>query len=399
MKILLLTNKVPYPANDGSSIAMASMVDGFLKNGAQVTLLSLNTRKHFKSDSDIQKELPAGLDFYKIEADTNVKPLGAALNLVSGAAYHVSRFYQKEFVEKLLALLKSHRFDIIQLEGLSMAVYLDLIRKHSTAPVTLRAHNVEYQIWERHIANEPDYFQRAYLKIQVRRLQKFEVDTLKRVDAVIAITTEDEKNIRKLSPGVKSTSIPCGIDLEKTTICDNENYLSDIGYLASFDWLPNVQGVEWFLKKVWPVLKKQSPDISFRLGGRHMPAALQNLQEPGISTFPEVPVMKEFVCGSRIAIIPLLAGSGMRIKIIENMALGKCQVSTPIGAEGITLKDGHDILLATDENEFADQILKILKDSELRSSIEKNARATIEKNYSNTFLGKQLLNFYEEQLC
>lgn len=395
----MLTNKVPYPANDGSSIAMASMVDGFVKNGASLTLLSLNTSKHFKDDSSISSEIPQNLVFHKIEVNTDVKPVGAALNLISGQPYHVSRFYQKKYAAKLKAILKAQTFDIIQIEGLSMAVYYDLIKGLCSTPFVLRAHNVEHQIWERHISNQTDFFQKKYLKIQVNRLRKFELETLAKMNAVVAITEEDETRIQKLAPQLKTISIPCGIDLEKTTPCPTTSYKSDIGYLASFDWMPNVQGVEWFLDSVWPILKKARPEITFQLGGRHMPSHFLNLQEPGISIHPDVPDMAEFVCSSRIAVIPLLAGSGMRIKIIENMALGKCQISTSIGAEGVHVKNGYDILIGDTPEEFSKQVLASLSDQNKIGTIGTNARKTIEQNYGNNALGKRLLKFYEDLLC
>ncbi len=396
----MLTNKVPYPANDGSSIAMASMIDGFLKNEASLTVLSLNTRKHFKDGASIAAEMPADLDLHKIEVNTDINPMGAAINLVSGQPYHVSRFFQKGYAARLKSILESQKFDIIQIEGLSMAVYLDMIRSITKAPVVLRAHNVEYQIWERHISNQTDIFQKAYLKIQVKRLKRFEQDIFARMDAVVAITEEDEKAIKKMVPELKTVSIPCGIDLEKIKPRPHQStYKSDLCYLASFDWMPNVQGVDWFVNSVWPILKKSRPDITFRLGGRHMPGYFQQFTRQGISVHPDVPNMAEFVCGSRIAVIPLLAGSGMRIKIIENMALGKCQVSTSIGAEGVRVNNGHDILLADSPEDFAQRILEALNEEDKTEEIGVNARKNIENNYGNKALGRQLLNFYRDNLC
>lgn len=391
---------MPYPANDGSSIAMASMIDGFIKNQASVTALSLNTRKHFKSHLDTATEKPEELQLFKVDVNTDVTPTGALVNLIVGKPYHVSRFYQKEFAQKLKELLKSQSFDVVQIEGLSMAVYFDDIKALTSAPIVMRAHNIEHQIWERHIANQKNVVQKKYLQIQVKRLKAFELDALKRMDATVAITHEDETGFQKLVPGVKSTAIPCGVDLQKLKVCKLADYFkSDLGYLASFDWLPNVQGAEWFIEKVWPILKKAKPDITFRLAGRHMPKHLRQLSINGITVHPDVPNMSEFVCGSEIAVVPLLAGSGMRIKIIENMALGKCQVSTSIGAEGVEVEHGHDIFICDTPESFAKQVLDILQHSKLRQQIGENARNTITDKYSNEVLGKRLLMYYENQLC
>lgn len=399
MKVLLLSNKVPYPANDGSSIAISSMVDGMLKNEAHVSLLSINTRKHFKTEEQIAQEVPAQLSLSQVAANTNPTAMGAAFNLFAGSAYHVSRFYLSSFQAKLIGLLQKEKFDIIQLEGLSMAVYVDIIRKHSTAKITLRAHNVEHQIWERHIANEVDFFQKNYLRIQVKRLRNFEIQTLKKVDGIVAITSEDEKILHNLAPATPISNVPCGIDLNKTTPCTaSDNPSVDLGYLASFDWLPNVQGLEWFMQNVWPALKQQKPAIRMKLGGRHMPESFLKRTDANLTVMAEVPHMKDFICDSKVVVIPLLAGSGMRIKVIENMALGKCQVSTTIGAEGIAIKNGYDILLADDADTFAKSILYILENPQQRHTIEQNARHTIEEKYGNALLGKKLLHFYQALL-
>lgn len=399
LKILLLSNKVPYPADDGSSIAIAAMIDALLKNDVEVTLLSLNTAKHFKKDEETKKRLPEDLEFHSVFADTNITPSGAALNLISGKPYHVSRFKQKAFAKKLKELLTAGDYDIVQLEGLTMAVYLDLIRKNSKAKVVLRAHNLENQIWERHIENEPNILKRSYLGLQVARLSDFEVQALYDVDAVVSITEEDLKGIRKIIHSKEGISIPCGVDIKSYEPCRNTATTADLAYLASFDWLPNRQGAWWFLEEVWPLVQQTDPDVTFKIGGRHMPMNMRALDMPGLEVVPDVPDMRRFICSSRLVVVPLLAGSGMRIKILENMALGACQITTSIGAEGIMVEDGEDIVLADDPQQMADAILSLLKDPERVERIGKAARKKVVQHYSNTSLGERLLDFYESEVC
>lgn len=391
---------MPYPANDGSSIAMASIIDALLKNGADVTVLSINTKKHFKSDAATARELPKELKFYKVYHDTSVKPVGAITNLISGKAYHVSRFYIKSYSRKLIELLQSNEFDIIQLEGLSMAVYTDLIRRYSKAKLVLRAHNVEHTIWERHIENEGNGLKAQYLKVQTKRLSVFERESLNAVDAIVPITDEDAESIKTfLKKEVPIHSLPCGIDVEKKNICSTTSPKTDIAYLASFDWMPNVQGIEWFMHYVWPIIQEIRPETSFNLGGRHMPDSFQNWSNQGVTLSPNVDSMREFICNARLIIVPLLAGSGMRIKVIENMALAKCQISTQIGAEGVKVESGNNIMLADEPEEFARQIVNLLNDDVQRKYIEQQARQTIEEHYSNKKLGAELISFYREITC
>lgn len=394
MEVLVLSNKVPYPANDGSSIAMASIIDALVKNDANVTVFSINTKKHFKSDAAIARELPSAVKLHKIYHDTSVKPIGAITNLLTQKAYHVSRFYIKAYAKKLIQLLKENHFDVIQLEGLSMAVYIDLIRRYSKAKLVMRAHNVEHMIWERHIENEGNALKSSYLKVQTSRLSTFEKERLNLVDAIVPITPDDETIIREfLDRETPIYNLPCGIDLDKKKIC-NQTPKTDIAYLASFDWMPNVQGVNWFMDYVWPKVKEVRPETSFSLGGRHMPQHFQNFNQVGVSLHPNVESMREFICNARLIIVPLLAGSGMRIKIIENMSLGKCQVSTQVGAEGVKVESGQNIIIADEPEEFARSIVNLLQDDIQRQYVEREARETIEKHYSNRLLGQGLLSFY-----
>lgn len=394
MKILLLSNKVPYPANDGSSIAIESMIDGLLANKAEVHLLSINTNKHYKSKNDILNNKPEKLKMEWVNVNTDITAINTIKNLLGKEAFHVSRFWSEDFEDKLSTYLKTYNFDIIQLEGLSMAVYLPLIKKNSEAKISLRAHNAEYQIWLRTAANESNLFYKAYLNIQVKRLKRFEIQVLKEINALVTITDEDLKIFMDQGFAKKSLTIPCGINTSENHNRQIPKPVYDISYIASFDWKPNVQGLDWFIEKVWPLLKKEKPNLTMALAGRKMPEKIEGLDFDGLEILGEVESMPEFIGSGKINIVPLLAGSGMRIKIIENMALSRPMVSTTIGAEGIKVKNGEDIILEDEPLPFATAILNLLLDEKRRNSIGRAARKTIETHYGNKMLGKNLLNFY-----
>ncbi len=398
MKILLLSNKVPFPANDGSSIAIRSMVDALLLNGASLSLLSLNTKKHYRSPKEIAKHLPEGLDFKAIDVDTDIKPLAAFFNLLNGKAYHVSRFLQKDMQNELKAKLQEKEFDIIQLEGLSMAVYLPIIRKYSKASVSMRAHNIEHLIWQRHTENETNTLKKKYLEIQSARLKKFELEQLALMDAQVFITDAD-RNIYRSWGGKKiSTSIPCGLNPEDYSTQAPEEFRYDIAHLASLDWLPNQQGLEWFLEEVWPLVLEARPQSRIAIGGRHMPKKLFNYANDNLWLFAEVDDAQRFIKAAKIAIIPLLAGSGMRIKLVEYMAMGQACVSTPIGAEGINLEANKEVLLAQEAEAFAAAIILLLDNDTERENMSQAARQKFEEEYANAGLGEKLLKFYQTLL-
>ncbi len=385
---------MPYPANDGSSIAISSMVEGFLAQNAEIKLLSINTLKHYKSDQAVEQARPNGLEIHTVKSNTNVTAGGALANLISGKPYHVSRFLTPDFTDKLIQLLSKDSFDVIQIEGLSMAVYLPILRKYSKAKISYRAHNAEYQIWERTRLSESNPLKKWYLGIQVNRLKKFEQKTLSEIDTLVTITDTDLKTLSKIGFNKSLVNIPCGVDLSRYNVRENSNPAFDITYLASFDWPPNQQGLFWFMEKVWPLVLQLRPETTFCIAGRKMPDSIRNISAPSFSNQGEIEDMSAFIQDGKINIVPLLAGSGMRIKIVENMALSRPMVSTTIGAEGIDIKNEEDILLRDQPEAFAKAIVELLNNDDLRDRLSKNAREKAKAKYDSKMLGKTLVEFY-----
>lgn len=390
---------MPYPANDGSSIAIRSMIDGFLANEVDLTLMSLNTLKHFKPEDETQKIKPELLKFISITANTNITIGNSTANLLSSKAFHVSRFLIPAFTQKLITLLEENEFDIVQIEGLPMAVYLPIIRKHSKTKVSLRAHNAEFQIWERTLASENNPLKKRYLQLQINRLKKFEQSVVKSVDALVTITDNDFAILKDLGFSSKHLTLPCGISLDQYKPGKDLNPEYDIIYLASFDWQPNQQGLFWFMDKVWPLILKQRPETTFALAGRRMPDSITEIQAEGFVNLGEADDMQAFIDNGKLSIVPLLAGSGMRIKIIENMALARPIISTTIGAEGIEVINDKDIVLKDEPSQFCEAIIDLLNKETKRKELGLAARKKVEERYNNVSLGAQLLSFYKTDLC
>ena len=216
LKLLQLSNKAPYPATDGSSIAIYNMARGFIENNVELHLITINTKKHFKADSDVPADFKIKSNYMSVYKDTDTTVVGAVLNLFSKQSYFVSRFYFIDFETKLIKLFQQTNFDIIQLEGLFMAVYIDTIKKYSKAKLILRAHNIEHLIWERHLKNENNPLKKWYIKLQTKRLKQFEVKTLSRVDAIVSITNYDKTEFEKLSAKTPVFTCITGVNVSDT---------------------------------------------------------------------------------------------------------------------------------------------------------------------------------------
>ncbi|HHJ49341.1 MAG TPA: glycosyl transferase family 1, partial [Phaeodactylibacter sp.] len=181
MRILQLCKKFPWPARDGESVAVTHLSKALSQEGAEVSLLAMNTIKHRFE----QNALPEALRHYakvdKVPVDNRIKPLQALYNLVfSRESYHIRRFVVPAFAERLKKWLQEEEFDVVLLETLYLMPYVDVIRKYSKAKILLRSHNVEHEIWERIAANERNLLKRSYLEVLARRLKAYELEQLHR---------------------------------------------------------------------------------------------------------------------------------------------------------------------------------------------------------------------------
>lgn len=394
MRLLQITNKPPYPPNDGSSIAVYNMSCGLINNGVDLTLLCINTKKHFKADSEVDADFKYKSNYQSVYRNTDVTAIGATCNLFSNQSYFVSRFYFKELKNKLIALLKENDFDIIQLESIFLGNYIPIIKNHSKAKITIRTHNAEHLIWERMIANEPSLIKKKYLSLQTKRLKKFEKKVLQGADAIVTITEIDKQYFKQWGINVPFHVSPTGIQLQQYQINNTKELPNSVFHFGSMDWMPNEEAVLWFINKVWDKVLAKVPQAKFYVIGRGMSNKVLSLNKPNVVVVGKIQNAEKVYHQYSLMVVPLLSGSGMRIKMIEGMAYGKPIVSTNIGAEGIAVTSGKNCLLADNPDNFADAVIETLNNTEKRKQLQNEARNFIEQHFENTTLVKQLVNFY-----
>lgn len=395
MNILQLCHKPPFPPVDGGAIAMNNITQGLLQEGHQVKVLSICTPKHFVKEGSLPLDYIKATGFECSFIDTSISVKNAFFNLFTTKSYNIERFICQKFADKIQQNLLENPFDVVILESLFVAPYIDVLKKYSKAKIVLRAHNVEFLIWERMSQNSRNPIKKLYLKILSKRLKKFEILSLSKVDAVCTMTHIDQASIRKIAPNTLCSTIPSGYqtkDMIPSGIKEEKNTLF---HLASMDWQPNVEAVNWFLEKVWPTVSTQNPTSKLYLAGREMPERYYQLNSKKLIVVGQVDSAKEFFESKQIMLVPLLSGSGMRIKIIEGMAIGKVIISTSIGAEGINCEHGKNILIADTPEEFIECINKCLKDENFCQAISANAVDLIKNEYSNEIISKKLTTFFQ----
>ena len=395
MKILLLCNKSPYPTFEGGPMAMNSIVTGLLEAGHKVKILAVNSEKFNVRPEDIPEDYRRKTNIELIDVDLRVKPFKAFTNLFTSKSYHVERFISKEFTNRLTEVLKADLYDVVQLETLYMTPYIETIRKYSKALIVLRAHNVEHLIWERVAKGNRFFLKRAFINHLARTLRNYELAAIDRVDGIAAITRKDAAYFRKYC-ATPTIDIPYGVYPEEFhpnyEVTDKPQFY----HIGSMNWMPNVEGIRWFVDECLEPVVAKVPDFVFHLAGRNMPTWLTSLKNPHLDIIGEVPDAKEFVANHDVAIVPLLSGSGIRIKIIESMALGKTVITTMVGAEGILYEEDVNIIIAENKAKMAEAIRRIHENPAMAEEIGQAARKLVEEVYDNRKITQRLLLFYEQ---
>ena len=277
-----------------------------------------------------------------------------------------------------------------------MATYIPTIQQYSKAKIILRSHNVEHQIWERHLTNEKNGIKKTYLSLQNSRLKSFEINAFNQVDAIVTITNEDRKTIGSLCPNKPIHTCLTGINLNSYKQVIEPTHPNTLFHFASMDWMPNIEAVDWLLKEVWNDVLKHQPNAKLVLAGRGMPDRFKKLASTNIIIIDDVKDSAEFYKTYDVMLVPLWSGSGLRIKLVEGLAYGKAIITTSIGAEGIPYSSGKDLLIADSGEDFTNAIIDLLTNNEKKQSLQSAARKLAEQTFDYKSIAKRLISFYED---
>jgi len=362
-----------------------------------VSLLAMKTEKHGNSVPPAAG-IAASLTHYEIlPVDTRIKPLRMALNLLfSTKPYDLVRFRSGRYLEALRRLIAEGGFDLIQCEGPLFLYYLDEIRKLTSIPVVMRAHNTEHRIREMMAGNATCPMRKAYLVNLARRLKRAETEAAQRFNAIIPISEPDMHWFSKVR-GVRPLFL-------SETGTDNTRYVSEpeeenlkVGFIGALNWKPNLDGIKWFLKEVWPCIANEFPVATLHIAGRAAPEGARNrLDGERVIYEGEVDDAKGFMASVNVLVAPLFAGSGLRIKIIEAMSIGRTVVATPVAVSGLQSENNREFLVAADAPAFCEALTKALTNKELRTKMGHAAVNLVKDRYDNRANTGRLLQFYKE---
>ena len=387
MKILQVASKVPYPVNDGGRGGIFNITSQFIRGGAEVHFAA---PKINANDADGFGRL---VSLHLLDVDPTTRVKGAILNLVSDRPYNIAKYYSQASLQQLTELARLHRFDIVHIDSLHMAAYGIALGKSFGTPICLREHNVDSEIIRHFKEQTRNPFLRLYADMQLKRLMRYESDVVQRFDMVVPISEVDKGKLQRLAPGMKATVIPGGVDTDAlryrpATTSDS------VAFLTNYDWLPNRDSVQYYMKEILPRLVRLKPRIRTILVGKDTERFKAANDSTSVEVKGYIDDLNDLPTLSGVAVVPLRIGSGMRIKILELMSLGVAVVSTALGVEGIDVTNGQHVLIADDPQGFAEAVTRLLDSPEERLRIARNARTLVERSYSWNSVGDRFLQCY-----
>lgn len=389
MKILFLTQVLPYPLDAGPKVR-AYYVLRHLAQSHVITLLS------FVRATDTPEAIAHLLD-YCHDVQTVPMPRNKVRDgyfllrsLLNGQPFIIERDWNQEMVERLKAVIKLQGpFDAIHADQLWMAPYAKLARtlQHQPTQLVLDQHNAVFMIPERMAGEGSNLLKRQLLALEARKLARYEAATCHDFDHVTWVTAEDYAAVRAQANGHGAPPndgiIPICSDVAETPPIVRKAQARRLTFVGGLHYPPNAQGICWFAEKIFPQILAKAPDVILTVIGKQPPQALHELGIPAenIDVVGFAERLEPYLAETAVFLVPLLAGGGMRVKIIDGWKWGMPIVSTTIGAEGIVTKPGENILIADTPEGFAAATLSLIQAPELANTLAANGRSWLESHY------------------
>jgi len=302
-------------------------------------------------------------------------------NLFSSRPHTVSKYCSPEVKARMRELLASQNFDVIICDFVIAAA---AIPWEVACPKVIFTHNVEALIWKRHfeVSRNPVWKMASWGEYQ--KMIRFEKYFLNKSEHVLTVSEADRDFFSDFIDRSKMTVISTGVDTDYFRPDSATEQPNSLVFTGSMDWMPNEDGVLYFLRSILPLIRREIPDVSFTIVGRKPSEKLRAsaASEPRVHVTGTVDDIRPHVREGSVYIVPLRIGSGTRLKIFEAMAMGKAIVSTTLGAEGLPISDGGDISIADSPEEFSRKVCLLLRDPQERRRLGSAARQLVEQNYS-----------------
>ncbi len=387
MKVLWVKAGKLLPVDTGGKIRSYNILVQLAKTD-EVTLLSYYGGKRDPAyEADIVRQLPGAEVIYTAAPESTLRQsIDYLLRLPASAPYAVSKFTDPQVRHSISKALRERRYDVAVCDFLSASLNFP---DSAPVPVVLFQHNVEASLWQRMAAGETNPVRKLSYHIEAAKMARYEREALGKFDHVIAVSEHDRDQMLAMDSNCPISVVPTGVDTSKyQRVASASGDPPVVVFTGSMDWEPNVDAVEYFCHEIWPTVLAEFPLARFEIVGRNPSARVQRLASGTVVVTGTVPSVSDHLRDATVVVVPLRIGGGTRLKIFEAMAMGKAMVSTSIGAEGLDVQHGRDLLLADNSQSFATGILYLLRDPALRRRYE-DAAAKLAAQYDWSHIARR----------
>lgn len=373
MQLLYLTNKPVYPTVDGGCKAMQALLELLLATEIPITHFTLSTEKHPFKSTEYPKDIREKCSIKAFEVATKLTIFGFIKSFFLGNSYNITRFYVPE-LEKAISNFAPNEEVIVVMESIYLAPYLPELKKRKNTRIFIRTHNVEHDLWLQKSNSTKNPFKKIAYTYIANRLKTEEIIAFSEADELFTLTENDTDSINDLGVTTPCTVIPIHFEMNHRQV---DYSINDLFFVGSMNWFPNIEAVQKLKEELFPILKKEFPFLKLKLAGSFSTKqALIN----GIEHVGFVEDLANFFQSSGILVAPIMAGSGVRVKLLEAMSYGVPIITTEIGAIGIPHNSG--LIIVKSSEEFISKIQQLITSEELRQTIGQQAKEFIQQHYS-----------------
>lgn len=392
MRLLFLSITVPFPATDGGRLRVLNLLKQVAQRN-QVSFIALETQPTDREGIEYLRSL--GIEAHLVPHASRL-PLA---NLRSGSQavlkrkpLTVARYDVPAFRRMFHSLLKTSRFDLIHYEMLHTGQY----HLETNTKSLLSLQNVDSHIWRRLREQTSNPLRKCVFWTQECAFRQFERTINTRFDLVACASEVDRELMEGICPGISADVIPNGVDTELYQPSHEVEEETALIYTGSMDWFPNEDAAVYFIDEILPAIHIKRPNLKFYVVGQFPSERLKRYgNRPGVVVTGRVDDVKPYIVRATVYVVPLRIGGGTRLKILEALAMGKAVLSTSIGAEGLNLTAGDEIMIADEPTKFADTVVQLMENNSLRRKLGGNGRRRVEAEYDWRRIGEKLQGLYE----
>ncbi len=400
MNILFICAFIPYPPHGGAYQRTYNLLKHIAKEN-NVYLIGFVKEKNDPENAAYLEKICKKVYAFHLPDDWSKVSLVKSLflNLFSPLPYTVQKYYSKEARQTIAELIQGVNFDILHCDMIDLAGY---IYDYNPKATVLVNHNVESTLMLRQAEVEKNPFKKWYFYLQYKKLLRYERKMCPMFNCCAAVSELDKQQLQLISPQARFSVVPNGVDVDYFRPQNSELRTpnSELIFAGRTDWLPNIDGLNFFCQEIFPLIKKEVKDARLTIIGKTRLNKVGAIHELPLQTAKDVTHLgfvedvRPYIGKAAVYVVPLRIGGGTRLKILDAMAMGKAIVSTSIGAEGIDVTHGKNILIADTPEYFSKQVIRVLNDSNLRESLGKEGRKLVEEKYSWDIIGKKMDEIY-----